>query len=141
VHRIAIRAGLVAAVLASIGALAGCSSDPQPQVTVTVSATATVTVGPLDGLEDDIEDAVDDATAFTMPDVVGLSLQAAQDELQALGSFLMDQEDATDQGRVQIIDDNWKVCSQEPAAGTQHSRLDVVTLWSVKNGEDCPSRR
>lgn len=121
--------------------LTGCSSDPEPRVTVTVSATATVTTGPLDGLEDQLEDAVDEATAFTMPDLVGKSLQEAQDELQALGSFLMDQEDATDKGRLQIIDDNWTVCSQDPEAGEQHSKLDVVTLWSVKNGEDCPSRR
>jgi hypothetical protein len=122
-------------------ALASCSADPSPRVTVTVSATATVTAGPLDDIEDKIEDAVDDATAFTMPDVVGMNLQDAQDALQDLGSYLMNQEDATDQGRLQIIDDNWVVCSQEPAAGTQYSKLDVVTLWSVKNGEDCPSRR
>lgn len=122
-------------------ALASCSAEPEPRVTVTVSATATVTAGPLDELGDEIEDAVDDATAFTMPDVVGMNLQEAQDALQALGSYLMNQEDATDKGRLQILDDNWVVCSQDPASGTQYSKLDVVTLWSVKIGEDCPGKR
>jgi beta-lactam-binding protein with PASTA domain len=128
-------------VIASLALVTACSAEPEPRVTVTVSATATVTAGPLDELGDQIEGAVDDATAFTMPDVVGMSLQDAQDKLQELGSYLMDQEDATDKGRLQIIDDNWVVCRQEPVAGTQYSKLDVVTLWSVKNGEDCPAKR
>ncbi|MGH8825174.1 MAG: hypothetical protein ACRDVN_11940 [Jiangellaceae bacterium] len=49
-----------------------------------------------------------------MPDLVGMNLQLAQDTLQALGSYLLDQEDASGLDRLQIIDSNWQVCAQEP---------------------------
>jgi hypothetical protein len=79
-----------------------------------------------------------DAGADVMPSVVGMVLQDAQDLLQAQGSYLMDQVDATGDGRLQIFDSNWKVCSQEPAAGTRLSSADVVTLSTVKLDESCP---
>lgn len=118
--------------------LAGCAGEPTPYVTITVQTTETVTAGPLDPIEDQIEEAVDEATAFTMPDLVGLNLQDAQDQLQDMGSFLMDQEDASGDDRWQIDDSNWKVCRQDPEPGASHSKLDIVTLWSVKNDEACP---
>jgi len=79
-----------------------------------------------------------DAGADVMPSVVGMVLQDAQDLLQAQGSYLMDQVDATGNGRLQIFDSNWKVCTQEPAAGTRLSSVDVVTLSTVKLDESCP---
>ncbi|MFZ4487538.1 MAG: PASTA domain-containing protein [Candidatus Nanopelagicales bacterium] len=79
-----------------------------------------------------------DAGADAMPSVVGMILQDAQDLLQAQGSYLMDQVDATGDGRLQIFDSNWKVCTQEPAAGARLSSADVVTLSTVKLDESCP---
>jgi beta-lactam-binding protein with PASTA domain len=73
-----------------------------------------------------------------MPDLVGQNLQDAQDTLQNLGSYLLDQEDATGKGRPQIMDRNWQVCSQHPAAGTRVQVKDMVTLRAVKNSETCP---
>lgn len=73
-----------------------------------------------------------------MPDVVGMVLQDAQDALQALGSYVLDQEDASGAGRLQINDSNWTVCSQEPAAGEKVPVTTMVTLASVKLDEDCP---
>jgi hypothetical protein len=75
---------------------------------------------------------------FVVPDVVGQNLQYAQDTLQALGSYVMDQEDASGLDRFQINDSNWQVCSQSPAAGATIPIDDTVTLWSVKLGEACP---
>lgn len=77
------------------------------------------------------------ALTFTMPDLVGQNLQDAQDSLQALGSYAMDQTDASGQGRSQIDDSNWQVCTQEPAAGTEVPVEATVTLGSVKNDESC----
>lgn len=132
------RAVAVAAVAVACGAgIAACSRDAAPAPTVTVTATATVTANPIDVIEDAIGD-INTLTEFVMPDVTGLSLQDAQDQLQAVGSFLMDQEDATDQGRTQINDSNWTVCTQDPAPGTVHSKLAIVTLYSVKKDEACP---
>lgn len=123
--------------LACALAVAGCSQSPSPRPAVTVTVTETVSAGPVDIIEDALDD-IDTLTEFVMPDVTGLSLQDAQDQLQALGSFLMNQEDATDQGRTQINDSNWTVCTQDPAPGTVHSKLAIVTLYSVKKDEACP---
>ena len=73
-----------------------------------------------------------------MPDLIGKNLQRAQDRLQSLGSFLMDQEDATGEGRWQLLDRNWYVCSQKPAAGKKVPLSAIVTLYVVKLDESCP---
>ena len=69
---------------------------------------------------------------------IGMVLQDAQDLLQSQDSYLMDQVDATGGGRFQFFDSNWKVCSQEPSAGTPLASTDVVTLNTVKLDESCP---
>jgi beta-lactam-binding protein with PASTA domain len=74
---------------------------------------------------------------FTMPDVVGMNLQDAQDTLQALGSYLMDQVDATGMGRAQVWDRNWRVCTQDPAPDTTVPIETIVTLSAVKLDESC----
>ena len=79
-----------------------------------------------------------DPAAPVMPSVVGMVLQDAQDLLQSQGSYLMDQVDASGAGRIQFFDTNWRVCSQEPSAGSPLSSMDVVTLRSVKLDESCP---
>jgi hypothetical protein len=72
----------------------------------------------------------------TLPDLVGQDLQAAQDEAQAAGFYLLDDQDASGQNRLQIMDRNWTVCSQEPAPGT-HPTDTLVTLNAVKDDETC----
>jgi hypothetical protein len=66
-----------------------------------------------------------------------MNLQFAQDLLQSKGSYLIDQEDFKGLGRFQLIDSNWKVCSQSPSAGKRVSASAVVTLSSVKLSEKC----
>ncbi|MDR2896456.1 MAG: PASTA domain-containing protein [Propionibacteriaceae bacterium] len=73
----------------------------------------------------------------TLPDFTGVNLQTAQDQLQGLGLFVLDQEDASGQNRMQLDDSNWTVCRQEPAAGDEVALTDEITLWSVKIGENC----
>ena len=82
-------------------------------------------------------DAVD-SESFLMPAVVGMNLQKAQDLLQSLGSYLMDQTDASGLGRFQILDRNWKVCVQTPSPGKKVPISTIVTLASVKLAESCP---
>jgi hypothetical protein len=74
---------------------------------------------------------------FKMPNFYGMNLQTAQDTLQSLGSYALNQEDASGLGRFQINDSNWKVCRQDPAAGSHPNVDDVITLWSVKLAESC----
>lgn len=75
---------------------------------------------------------------FRMPSLVGENLQLAQDKLQALGSYLLDQEDAAGLGRMQVLDSNWQVCEQNPAPGKTVPVETIVLLASVKLAERCP---
>lgn len=78
------------------------------------------------------------AETFTMPALVGGNLQEAQDLLQSLGSYLLTQNDATGQGRFQVLDSGWKVCAQIPVAGTVTSVAKMIDLRVVKLDESCP---
>jgi beta-lactam-binding protein with PASTA domain len=74
---------------------------------------------------------------FVMPALVGMNLQEAQNRLQARGSFLLTQTDGTGQERFQMLDYNWKVCGQRPAAGTVTDVATLVELVAVKLSESC----
>ena len=140
--------GVLGAVL-----LTACGGSGAPaQVTVTatpetVTATATAsaeeptesTPAPSESSvepEEPLESAV--AETFVMPKVTGLVLQDAQDLLQTLGSYLMDQQDASGLERLQIDDSNWKVCAQAPKAGSKVPIETIVVLKAVKLRESCP---
>ncbi len=69
-----------------------------------------------------------------MPDVICMNLQDAQNEIQDHGVILSRSVDATGEGRNQIIDSNWVVVGQSPAAGTTIGELDAE-LSVVKYGE------
>lgn len=76
--------------------------------------------------------------AFVVPSVVGMNLQDAQDTLQAAGSFVLTQTDATGMERFQMDDSNWKVCGQSPAPGERVKLSRMVDLRAVKLDEQCP---
>ena len=76
-------------------------------------------------------------TFFTMPRVVGMNLQLAQDLLQSLGSYGLLQDDFKGLNRFQVLDSNWKVCKQSPSPGKKVSTSTIVTLSSVKLTERC----
>lgn len=78
---------------------------------------------------------------WEMPDLVGMSLQAAQDRLQKLTGdplFLSLSHDATGRGRQQVLDSNWKVCSQNLAPGTRFGLKTTIDFAAVKDSESCP---
>lgn len=64
-----------------------------------------------------------------------MNLQAAQDKLQAAGFYVLDDQDATGQGRFQVFDRNWVVTRQKPAAGRKISTDTLVVLYAKKYGE------
>ncbi|TYB50019.1 hypothetical protein FXF69_09470 [Actinomadura chibensis] len=70
-----------------------------------------------------------------MPDVVGHNHQAAQNEMQAAGLFMLHEVDATGQGRMLLWDRNWVVVRQRPAPGTRVPETATITLYSKKIGE------
>jgi hypothetical protein len=80
---------------------------------------------------------------FVMPDYTGRGLQSAQNDVQKHGVFFSRSDDLRGSRR-QILDRNWKVCSQTPPAGERvaGSRAEVegsIEFGVVKTDEDCPS--
>jgi beta-lactam-binding protein with PASTA domain len=75
------------------------------------------------------------ARKIAVPSVVGMNHQAAQNRMQDAGLFMLDEVDATGQGRVLVWDRNWVVVEQSPAPGTRVSEDRTITLSSKKIGE------
>jgi hypothetical protein len=77
-----------------------------------------------------------------MPDLRGGNLQTAQDAIQALTgnpAFFSTSTDLTGQGRMQVMDRNWQVCSSTPAPGESFTSTSKVDFGVVKiDSESCP---
>lgn len=77
----------------------------------------------------------DSSDCIKVPDVEGKDHQLAQDTMQAAGLYLLDEEDATGQGRMLILDRNWTVVEQKPSAGSCVSDDTTILLRSKKDDE------
>jgi beta-lactam-binding protein with PASTA domain len=71
----------------------------------------------------------------SMPDFRGRSVKAARAALDSSTSLTVD--DASGKDRFIVVESNWQVCSQSPAAGTKLFG-QPVTFKAVKFGESCP---
>ncbi|MFY4722645.1 PASTA domain-containing protein [Streptomyces sp. LaBMicrA B280] len=69
---------------------------------------------------------------------VGMGLQSAQDAAQADGFFSLTSHDALGRDRMQALDRNWKVCSQNVAAGRSVPPRTTLDFGAVKLAESCP---
>lgn len=137
-----IAAALAAAALLTLTACDGSGdtsssrSDSGAQATKDQTKDADPTDAPEETDPADSAAADTEAETAALPDLVGLDLQAAQDEAQAAGFYALDDQDASGQGRLQVYDRNWTVCEQDPAPGT-HPTDTSVTLYAVKDNESC----
>ncbi|MEU2448742.1 hypothetical protein ABZ605_01570 [Streptomyces sp. NPDC012765] len=77
-------------------------------------------------------------TTAAVPDFVGQVLQDAQDGAQAAGFYLLSSHDALGKNRNQVLDRNWKVCTQTPRGGTTTGTDTKIDFGTVKNEESCP---
>ncbi|MFB9906613.1 PASTA domain-containing protein [Allokutzneria oryzae] len=75
------------------------------------------------------------AGSVTVPNVVGMEHQAAQDTMQAVGLRNLAEEDATGRKRLLVNDRNWVVVSQEPAAGATVPKSTKILLRSKKKDD------
>ena len=128
---------------AGAGLLSGCASSAHAPTDTTSPSTSTVPVAPPATTTPPAKTgSADSGASFTMPDEVGKVLQTAQDDLQRVTHdplFYTGSKDATGRGRHQILDRDWKVCSQNVPAGRQVQRRTVIITFSVvKLAETCP---
>jgi beta-lactam-binding protein with PASTA domain len=75
-----------------------------------------------------------------MPKLVCFDLQEAQDTLQSAGFTVMTSEDATGQGRSQLVDRNWTVTAQTPGPGGSYPKSTSVVFKAVKDTEPSSCR-
>jgi hypothetical protein len=98
---------------------------------VMIAGTALLTLGPV---------AAADA-AWTMPDLIGTDLRGAQDAIQSLTDgevWYSSSTDLTGQGRAQVMDRNWIVCTSTPAPGATFTATTTIDFGVVRDTESCP---
>jgi hypothetical protein len=128
--RIRTTPALVAALLAAVIAVAGCSSaHPAASASTSAHPAASASAAPAQS-----------STSFTMPNEVGHVLQDAQDDLQRVSgnpAYFSRSHDLLG-NRHQILDRDWQVCTQNIAKGATVSESDTVDFGVVKLSESCP---
>ncbi|MFI2432884.1 hypothetical protein [Streptomyces sp. NPDC018693] len=130
-------------VIAVIGAVVGSDDDGAENTAATATSSPSDTgdgknsASPTPSAAASTAKNEDDDTA-RLPDMRGKGLQSAQDQAQAAGFYHLTSHDALGRGRMQVLDRNWKVCSQTPAAGDRPTDTKV-DFGAVKLEEDCPA--
>ena len=114
--------------------LAGCGDDAKSQdgdVKSTTSSTATTTTTATTA-PTATSGTTTAAAKITVPNVVGKDLQLAQDTMQAAGLYNLTSHDSTGRARLQVLDRNWLVTDQTPAAGSHVSEDQSIDLGARK---------
>ncbi|MFF0818292.1 PASTA domain-containing protein [Rhodococcus sp. NPDC003318] len=115
------------------------TARPDPADPTTPQAAPTSEVAPATAATVTATQATAAAAApATMPNVTCMNLQDAQDAIQAAGVFYSRSQDATGQGRNQVLDSNWVVVAQTPSVGSTVTEGEAL-LSVVRIGEpgDC----
>jgi hypothetical protein len=124
-------------------ALTACSTPAPtaPPVTETVTETVAAPAPPTIVYPPTVVPSVTQTPAsWTMPNLVGMGLQDAQDAIQELTGFgivITTSHDATGENRMQVSDRNWKVCTQNIPPGATITRETRIDFGAVKLEEDC----
>jgi hypothetical protein len=142
-------AGLTAVALAGCGSSSGSGSTadvtpstetasspaPLPTASLPAASAAPNTIPPPTSKPAE-------SSSFVMPNEVGKVLQDAQDDLQSVSGnplYFSTSSDATGAGRHQILDRDWKVCSQSIPPGTTVTSNETPDFAVVRvNTETCP---
>ena len=81
------------------------------------------------------DDAADGSGCIKVPDVVGKDHQLAQDTMQAAGLYMLQEQDASGQDRMLLVDRNWTTVRQRPSAGKCVTEDTEIMLYAVKDEE------
>jgi hypothetical protein len=136
--------GALLTVGAVLGLLtAGCADAPAPPPAPAPPSRPSFTVPPpvtVTAASPTVVVATEGPRRWTMPNLVGKNLQEAQDAIQELTGFeipITTSHDASGAGREQLLDRNWKVCSQNIAAGAEISSTSRIDFGAVRTDERC----
>ena len=114
-------------------AVPAAAPEPEPEPTTTTTEVAAVEAAPEPVAAEPVAPLAEPVAI--MPDIpCGTDLQLAQDLVQEAGVFFSRSEDATGQGRSQVMDRNWTVVAAEPPAGTPIGE-DEAVFYAVKDEE------
>ncbi|MBK3588943.1 hypothetical protein OG728_36975 [Streptomyces microflavus] len=114
--------------------LVGCDPAATEQTPAAPAATESAAKEPAPPPTED-----EPAEKKAVPNFVGMGLQSAQDTAQAEGFFALTSHDSAGRGRAQAFDRNWKVCSQNMAAGKTIPTDTTLDFGTVKLEENCPA--
>ena len=82
------------------------------------------------------------APSWTMPNLIGMDLQGAQDAIQTVSGgqvWFRSSTDLTGQDRAQLSDRNWQVCRSTPAPGATFTVSTKIGFGVVRvDSEECP---
>ena len=136
-----IAATLAAAALLTLTACESTSDSSSSKPDTTAEDTSGQTKQDTSTTETDTEAPATEASAdeaepetSEVPDVVGMNHGEAQSLLRSKG-FMVNEEDASPEGRWILDNSNWKVCRQDPAPGATDALR--VAIYSVKLDESC----
>ncbi|UHJ57120.1 PASTA domain-containing protein [Mycolicibacterium fortuitum] len=80
--------------------------------------------------------------SWTMPNLIGMDLQGAQDAIQSLTQgevWFSSSTDLTGKERAQISDRNWQVCRSTPPPGAKFTVSTKIDFGVVRiDTEKCP---
>ncbi|MEU3859583.1 PASTA domain-containing protein [Streptomyces sp. NPDC028722] len=86
------------------------------------------------------KDSKSAAEKKSVPNFVGMGLQSAQDTAQAAGFYHLKSHDVLGRARMQILDRDWKVCTQNVRTGTVAATNTKLDFGAVKLAETCPAK-
>lgn len=134
---------------AAIIVLAACASasprsSEKPAGVIASSAvpSATTSAEPIPAGVQPTASKAEPTVDFKMPDLRGMNLQDAQNEVQNNGIFFSRSHDLRG-SRNQVVDSNWQVCTQTPVAGSHIKGKaaefeGAIDFGVVKLTETCP---
>lgn len=126
--------GSIVAGILILGAASACGPDDTNSGTnTTTTATPTTKTTKNNSSDNKTE-------TKAVPNFVGMGLQSAQDTAQAAGFYSLKSHDSLGRARNQILDRDWKVCTQNIAAGTKTSTDTELDFGAVKLKETCPAK-
>lgn len=136
----AISATLLCVAAISVTACEPADTNSSGKNPVATTAPARTTSSPASDPSDPSDPKDAGVVSKAVLNFVGMGLQSAQDTAQQNGFYVLKSHDALGRDRMQAFDRNWKVCSQNIAAGRTVSTDTTLDFGTVKLEETCPAK-